>query len=155
MKGLTHVLFGIGLVSSLLVLLQTPVILWIIGTFVIATFFSRIPDFDQKIAKITFNHVVPHRGMHSHNLLYGLPLFLVLLIQDSPIIVTAIVSIFGALFAHSLIDAFNSGGVWLGIFHISIGKMSWDSLLGNSIFKILGISLLFLSSQEYWWIFQL
>ena len=149
MKGFTHVLFGIGFVSSILVLLQTPVILWIIGTFIIATFFSRFPDFDQKIAKITFNHVVPHRGKHSHNLLYGLPLFLIPFIQDSPIIVTAIVSAFGALFAHCLIDSFNSGGVWIGIFHISIGKMSWDSLFGNLGFKILGIVLLVLSGQEY------
>ena len=149
MKGLTHVLFGIGFVSSLLVLLQTPTILWIIGTFIIAPFFSRLPDFDQKISKITFNHVVPHRGKHSHNLLYALPLFLIPLIQESPIIVTAIVSIFGALFAHSLIDAFNSGGVWFGIYHISIRKMSWDSFLGNISFKLLGIVLLILSSYEY------
>ncbi len=149
MKGLTHVLFGLGFVSSLLVLLQTPVILWVIGTFIIATFFSRLPDFDQKIAKITFNHVVPHRGIHSHNLLYGLPLFFIPFVQSSPIMVTAIVSIFGALFAHSLIDAFNSGGVWLGIFHLSIGKMNWDSLSGNLGFKILGIVLLVLSGQEY------
>ncbi|MHA1931672.1 MAG: metal-dependent hydrolase [Promethearchaeota archaeon] len=149
MKGLTHVLFGIGFVSSLLALLQAPAILWVIGTFIIATFFSRLPDFDQKIAKITFNHVVPHRGIHSHNLLYGLPLFLLPFVQNSPIMVMAIVSIFGALFAHCLIDAFNSGGVWVGIFHISIGKMSWDSLIGNISFKLLGIVLLILSSQEY------
>ena len=149
MKGLTHVLFGIGFVSSILVLLQTPAILWVVGTFIIAPFFSRLPDFDQKIAKITFNHVVPHRGKHSHNLLYGLPLFLIPLFQDSPIIVTAIVSIFGALFAHCLTDAFNSGGVWVGIFHISVGKMSWDSFLGNTAFRILGIILLIFSSIAY------
>ncbi len=148
MKGLTHVLFGIGFVSSLLVLFQTPVILWVIGTFILATFFSRLPDYDQKVAKITFNKVVPHRGMHSHNLIYILPLFLIPFIQNSPIIVMLITSIFGALFAHSLIDAFNSGGVWLGIFHISIGKMSWDSFLGNFAFKILGIVLLVLSGQN-------
>ncbi|MCK4848154.1 MAG: metal-dependent hydrolase [Candidatus Heimdallarchaeota archaeon] len=148
MKGLTHVLFGIGFVSSLLVLFQTPVILWVIGTFILATFFSRLPDYDQKVAKITFNKVVPHRGMHSHNLLYIRPIFLIPFIQNSPIIVMLITSIFGALFAHSLIDAFNSGGVWLGIFHISIGKMSWDSFLGNFAFKILGIVLLVLSGQN-------
>jgi len=149
MKGFTHVLFGIGFVSSLLVLLQTPVLLWAIGTFIIATFFSRLPDYDQKISKITFNKVVPHRGMHSHNLIYILPLFLIPFVQNNPIIVMLIVSIFGALFAHSLIDAFNSGGVWIGIFHISIGKMSWDSFLGNLVFKSLGIVLLVLSGQNF------
>jgi membrane-bound metal-dependent hydrolase YbcI (DUF457 family) len=149
MKGLTHILFGIGFVSSLLVLLQTPVILWAIGTFIIAIFFSRLPDFDQKIAKLTFNQVVPHRGMHSHNLIFILPLFVIPFVQDSPIIVMCIVSIFGALFAHSLVDAFNFGGVWLGIFHISIGKVSWDSFLGNLAFKGIGLILLVFSSQSY------
>ena len=149
MKGFTHVLFGIGFVSSLLVLLQTQVVLWAIGTFIIAPFFSRLPDYDQKIAKITFNQVVPHRGMHSHNLIFFLPLFLIPFVETYPIPVMLIVSVFGALFAHSLIDAFNSGGVWLGIFHISIGKMSWDSFLGNLAFKVLGIVLLILSGQYY------
>ncbi len=149
MKGLTHVLFGMGFVSCLLVLFQTPVILWAIGTFIIATFFSRLPDYDQKIAKFTFNQVVPHRGMHSHNLFYILPLFLIPFIENSPIIVMLIASIFGAIFVHSLVDAFNSGGVWFGIFHISIGKMSWDSFLGNLAFKSLGIVLLVLSGQYY------
>ena len=93
MKGLTHVLFGIGFVSSLLVLFQTPVVLWVIGTFILATFFSRLPDYDQKVAKITFNKVVPHRGMHSHNLLYVLPLFLIPFIENSPIVIMLIVSI--------------------------------------------------------------
>ena len=149
MKGLTHVFFGIGFVSSLLVLLQTQIVLWAIGTFIIATFFSRLPDYDQKIAKVTFNQVIPHRGMHSHNLIYILPLFLLPFVEPYPIIVMLIVSIFGAIFAHSLVDAFNSGGVWVGIFHISVGKMSWDSFLGNFLFKVLGIVLLVLSGQYY------
>jgi len=149
MKGSTHVFFGIGFVSSLLVLLQTPVILWAIGTFIIATFFSRLPDYDQKIAKITFNKVVPHRGMHSHNLMYILPLFFIPFIENNPIMVMLIASIFGALFAHSLVDAFNSGGVWFGIVHVSIGKMSWDSFLGNLAFKSSGIVLFILSGQNF------
>ena len=149
MKGLTHVLFGIGFVSCILAILQTPVILWIVGTLIISPFFSRLPDYDQKIAKITFNQVVPHRGMHSHNLLYILPLFLIPVLEESPILIMIIVSSFGALFAHSLIDAFNSGGVWLCLFHISFGKMSWNSLKGNLIFKSLGIILLIISSFNY------
>jgi len=87
--------------------------------------------------------------MHSHNLIFFLPLFLIPFVETYPIPVMLIVSVFGALFAHSLIDAFNSGGVWLGIFHISIGKMSWDSFLGNLAFKVLGIVLLILSGQYY------
>ena len=149
MKGLTHVLFGIGFVSCILAILETPIILWFVGTLILSPFFSRLPDYDQKIAKITFNHVVPHRGMHSHNLLYILPLFTIPVLRDSPILLMIIVSVFGALFAHTLVDAFNSGGVWFGLFQISVGKMSWDSFKGNLLFKSLGILLLIISCFNY------
>ncbi|MHA2203592.1 MAG: hypothetical protein ACW991_07870, partial [Candidatus Hodarchaeales archaeon] len=86
MRGLTHVFFGIGFVSILLGVFKTPLILWGVGTFLIAPVFSRLPDQDQKIARITFNQIVPHRGKGTHNLLYGIPLLLFVFIQDLPII---------------------------------------------------------------------
>ncbi|MFX0124216.1 MAG: metal-dependent hydrolase, partial [Candidatus Hodarchaeota archaeon] len=111
MRGLTHVFFGIGFVSLLLGIFKTPNILWGVGTFLIVPIFSRLPDQDQKIAKITFNQVVPHRGKGTHNLLYGIPILLLIVIQDVPIIGSVLAmlvgSIFGAIFIHSFVDAFN------------------------------------------------
>ena len=148
MKGLTHVVFGMGLVAFLLSFFQAHLIFWGIGSFFISPIFSRLPDHDQKIARITHNLVVPHRGKGSHNLLYGLPLLIIFFIQDWLIIgsflILIIGSVFGALFAHALVDAFNYGGVWIGIFKIK-GFLSWESFWGNLIFKIIGIGLIFLS----------
>ncbi len=149
MKGLTHVFFGVGLVSAVLAYLQISLGLWGIGTFIIAPIFSRLPDFDQKIAKITFNQVIPHRGILSHNLLYGVPIFLCFYVSDSPIFLVAIISVFGALFIHVFVDAFNSGGVWMGLFHLSFANFGWDSFLGNLIFKLVGIGLLGISIFVY------
>ncbi len=152
MRGLTHVFFGIGFVSMLLGVFKTPIILWGVGTFLITPVFSRLPDQDQKIARVTFNQIVPHRGKGTHNLLYGIPLFFLVFIQDLPIIGSLLVvfigSIFGAIFIHSFVDAFNHGGVWIGIFRVK-GFLDWDSFWGNLGFKILGI-LLFLLSLLYY-----
>lgn len=152
MRGLTHVFVGIGFVSLLLTLFKTPIILWGVGSFLIAPIFSRLPDQDQKIARITFNQIVPHRGRGTHNLLYGLPLVLLVIIRDLPIIgslfVMLIASIFGGIFVHAFVDAFNYGGVWIGFLKTK-GFMRWDSFWGNSFFKILGI-LLFLLSLLYY-----
>ncbi|MFX0122095.1 MAG: hypothetical protein ACFFAE_00525, partial [Candidatus Hodarchaeota archaeon] len=106
----------------------------------------------QKIAKITFNQVVPHRGKGTHNLLYGIPILLLIVIQDVPIIGSVLVmligSIFGAIFIHSFVDAFNHGGVWIGIFRVK-GFLDWNSFWGNLGFKILGIMLFLLSLLFY------
>ncbi|PWI48241.1 hypothetical protein CEE45_07995 [Candidatus Heimdallarchaeota archaeon B3_Heim] len=149
MKGLTHVFFGVGLVSAILAYLQVPIGLWGIGTFILAPIFSRLPDFDQKIAKITFNQLIPHRGILSHNFLYGLPIFLCFYVSDIPILLVALISVFGALFLHVFVDAFNSGGVWFGFFHLSFVNFRWDSFWGNSIFKLVGIGLLGISILVY------
>jgi len=152
MRGLTHVLFGIGFVSLLLGIFKTPIILWGVGTFLISPIFSRLPDQDQKIARITFNQIVPHRGKGTHNLLYGMPLFFLIFIQDlpfiGPLLVMMIGSIFGAIFIHSFVDAFNYGGVWIATFRTK-GFMTWDSFMGNFLFKVLGILLFLLSLLCY------
>jgi membrane-bound metal-dependent hydrolase YbcI (DUF457 family) len=152
MRGLTHVFFGIGFVSLLLGIFKTPIILWGVGTLLITPIFSRLPDQDQKIARITFNQIVPHRGKGTHNLLYGIPLFLLIIIQDLPIIgslsVMLVGSIFGAIFIHSFVDAFNYGGVWIGIFRVK-GFLNWNSFWGNLGFKFLGIILFLLSLLCY------
>jgi membrane-bound metal-dependent hydrolase YbcI (DUF457 family) len=149
MRGLTHVIFGIGFVSAILSYLNLAFPLWIIGSLIISPVFSRIPDYDQKVAKITFNYIVPHRGKHSHNLLYGIPVIAAFFIIGSPILVLLLVSVFGALFAHTLVDIFNSAGVWLGIFKISVGNLRWDSFFGNFFFKLIGIILLIISILPY------
>ncbi|MHA1992908.1 MAG: metal-dependent hydrolase [Candidatus Hodarchaeales archaeon] len=149
MKGLTHTLFGVGLVSITLAYLQIPLGLWGVGSFILAPFFSRFPDYDQKIAKYTFNQVIPHRGKLSHNLLYGLPIILCFYLHDFPLFQIAIISSFGAFFIHAFVDAFNSGGVWLGFFHLSITNLGWDSFWGNLFFKLVGIGLLCLSITVY------
>lgn len=142
MKGLTHVFFGVGFVGILLSCFKEPFFLWIVGTLLISPIFSRLPDQDQKIARITFNQIVPHRGKGTHNLLYGLPLIFLLIINNVPLLgpslVMVIGSIFGALFAHAFVDAFNYGGVWLGFFQIK-GFLTWDSFWGNLGFKLLGV----------------
>ncbi len=152
MKGLTHVFFGVGFVSLLLGIFRIPIIMWGVGTFLIAPFFSRLPDQDQKIARITFNQIVPHRGKGTHNLLYGIPLLGLILIVNWPIIghllILFVGSIFGSLFAHAFIDAFNYGGVWIGIFRVK-GFLDWDSFWGNLGFKIGGIILILLSLLCY------
>ncbi|MFX1504975.1 MAG: metal-dependent hydrolase [Promethearchaeota archaeon] len=152
MRGLTHVFVGIGFVSLLLGLLKTPIILWGVGSFLIAPIFSRLPDQDQKIARITFNQILPHRGKGTHNLLYGLPLVLLVIIQNLPIIgsllVMVIGSIFGAIFIHAFVDAFNYGGVWIAFLKTK-GFLSWDSFWGNFFFKIFGILLFLLSLLFY------
>ncbi|MFX0118328.1 MAG: hypothetical protein ACFFCU_06605 [Promethearchaeota archaeon] len=149
---MTHVLFGMGFVSILLAASKISLILWGIGTFLISPIFSRLPDQDQKIARITFNQVVPHRGKGTHNLLYGLPLLFILVVQDWIIIglflVLLLASIFGALFVHSVVDAFNYGGVWFGIFRVK-GFLEWDSFWGNLVFKVLGIALIIVSLLCY------
>lgn len=152
MRGLTHVFVGVGFVGLLLSIFEVSLILWICGTLIIAPIFSRLPDQDQKIAKITFNQIVPHRGKGTHNLLYGLPLLLLPVLIALPIIgslgVMIIASIFGAIFIHALVDAFNHGGVWFGIFKIK-GFLTWDSLWGNLSFKILGIVLFLIAILNY------
>ncbi|MHA1971773.1 MAG: hypothetical protein ACTSW1_02200 [Candidatus Hodarchaeales archaeon] len=136
-----------GFVSLTLFLLDIPIVLWFIGTFLISPFFSRLPDKDQTIARITFNQVIPHRGKSTHNLIYGLPLIILLFLPNCGIVCQflslVIVSTFGAVFAHSLVDALNHAGVWVGIFKIK-GFLKWDSLLGNLLVKILGILLIFI-----------
>ena len=149
MKGLTHVIFGLGFVGMLLYIFNMPFPLWVIGTIIISPIFSRMPDYDQKVAKITFNHIVPHRGKHSHNLLYGFPVITSFFVIDSPILVLLLISVFGALFAHTLVDAFNSAGVWFGTIKISLGNLRWDSLLANTFFKLIGIVLLTISILPY------
>ena len=149
MKGLTHIFFGVGLTGFFLAVVQTPILLWGIGTLFIAPLFSRLPDYDQKIAKITFNQVLPHRGKLSHNLVFGLPIFLCFYLNDFPLLQMVLVSSFGALFFHVFVDAFNAGGVWVGFFHLSIAKIRWDSLWGNFFFKLVGIGLLGFSVYLY------
>ena len=148
MKGLTHVFFGMGFVSILMFYFNFSIVYWVVGTFVIAPFFSRLPDKDQKIARITFNQIVPHRGKTTHNLLYGLPILFVFTIEKisliGAIISTLVVSIFGALFAHALIDALNYSGVWLGVIRTK-GFLKWDSFFGNLGLKLVGLILLFIS----------
>ncbi|MFW9905144.1 MAG: hypothetical protein ACFFFH_12470 [Candidatus Thorarchaeota archaeon] len=152
MRGLTHVFIGIGFVSLLLILFKTPFILWGVGSFLISPIFSRLPDYDQKIADITFNQIVPHRGKGTHNLLYSVPLILLVFIQDLPIIGSLLVmlvgSIFGAIFIHAFVDAFNYGGVWIGFLKTK-GFLRWDSFWGNLFFKIIGILLFLLSLLCY------
>lgn len=152
MKGLTHVLFGLGFVSVLLGIFRMPVLMWGIGTLIISPIFSRLPDYDQKIAQFTFNQVVPHRGKGTHNLLYGLPLISLLILIDVPLVGTLFVmvigSIFGALFAHAIVDACNYGGVWVGIFRVK-GFLTWDSFWGNIFVKLIGILMLF---SSFFWI---
>lgn len=148
MKGLTHVFFGVGFVSLWLSFFEVHLLLWIIGTLVISPIFSRLPDQDQKISRITFDRIVPHRGKGTHNLIYGLPLLACFLLMDlpfsGPIIIMILGSIFGALFAHSFVDAFNYGGVWIGIFKVK-GFLEWDSVWGNLGFKLIGAILFVLS----------
>lgn len=152
MKGFTHVLFGMGFVGILLSLIEIPIILWGIGTFLISSFFSRLPDQDQKIARITFNQILPHRGKGTHNLLYGIPIFLIIIFREVPVIGSVLVmligAIFGAVFIHSFVDAFNYGGVWFGIFRVK-GFLNWDSFWGNLGFKLLGIALILVSFLWY------
>ena len=151
MKGLTHVIFGMGFVSLLLSMFNDP-LLWGVGTLLISPVFSRLPDQDQKIARITFNQILPHRGKGTHNLLYGLPLLSLFIVVDWPFVgifmVLLIGSIFGALFAHSFVDAFNYGGVWVGIFKVK-GFLNWDSFWGNIGFKIVGIVLILFSFTRF------
>ncbi|MFX0086434.1 MAG: metal-dependent hydrolase [Candidatus Hodarchaeota archaeon] len=151
MKGLTHLFFGIGFVGFSLSLFEKSFLYWGIGTLIITPIFSRIPDHDQKIAKITFNQIVPHRSKFTHNLLYGFPLFFVVFLINIPffgqILAITIISIFGAIFAHAFIDAFNYGGVWFGVFKIK-GFLEWDSFLGNFGFKLIGVILFILSLKN-------
>jgi membrane-bound metal-dependent hydrolase YbcI (DUF457 family) len=148
MKGLTHVFFGIGFVSILILYSNLSIVYWGVGTFIIAPIFSRLPDKDQKIAQITFNQIVPHRGKLSHNLLYGLPIFFIFTLEKmsfiGDILSTLIVSIFGALFAHALIDALNHSGVWIGVIRTK-GFLKWDSFFGNLGLKLTGLILFFIS----------
>ncbi|UCE15062.1 MAG: metal-dependent hydrolase [Candidatus Heimdallarchaeota archaeon] len=148
MKGLTHVFFGVGFVSLILSFFEVHFLLWIVGTLVLSPVFSRLPDQDQKISRITFNRIVPHRGKGTHNLIYGLPLLACFFLVDwpffGPIIIMILGSIFGALFAHSFVDAFNYGGVWLGIFKVK-GFLEWNSVFGNFAFKFVGVLLFLLS----------
>ena len=152
MRGFTHVLFGMGFVGMLLSVFEISIILWGVGTLLISPIFSRLPDQDQKIARITFNQILPHRGKGTHNLLYGLPLVSLLILNDVPLVgsllIMVIGSIFGALFAHAFVDAFNYGGVWIGIFRVK-GFLEWDSFWGNFGFKIIGILLILLSLLCY------
>jgi membrane-bound metal-dependent hydrolase YbcI (DUF457 family) len=147
-KGLTHVLFGAGFVSLVLVFFNTPLIFWVIGTFFISPIFSRLPDKDQKIARITFNQIIPHRGRTTHNLLYGLPLLALFSLTNLPVVgslfVLIIGSIFGALFAHACADVVNYAGVWAGFFRVK-GFLRWDSIWGNYALKLIGIVLIIIS----------
>ncbi len=145
MKGPTHVIFGLGFVAYLLSIFSISIELWVIGTFIISPIFSRVPDYDQNISKITFNQIVPHRGKLTHNLLYGLPIITLFVFPSVELQQLALVTVFGPLFAHSFIDSFNSGGVWFGFFHFSVADFRWDSFWGNSIFKLIGIILICLS----------
>ncbi len=149
MRGLTHIIFGLGFISASLTFLQTPIEIWGVGTFIIAPIFSRLPDFDQKIARITFNQIVPHRGKLSHNLLYVIPVIICFYIPNFPFLQMIIISSFGALFIHVIVDSFNSGGVWFGFIHLSVANISWNSYWGNLFFKLTGITLLGLSIYTY------
>ena len=148
MKGMTHVFFGIAFVSILILYFNLSIVYWGVGTFIIAPFFSCLPDKDQKIARITFNQIVPHRGKTTHNLLYGLPILLIFTLEKNTlfggIISTLLVSIFGGLFANALIDALNYSGVWIGIVRTK-GFLKWDSLIGNIGLKLIGLILLLIS----------
>ncbi len=152
MKGHTHLLFNLGFVSLLFIIFPVNSIFWIIGVLIVSPIFSRIPDRDQMISKITFNQIIPHRGKGTHNLLYGLPLIIMLFANNIPyygeIIIFLIGSIFGSLFAHSFVDMFNYGGVWLGIFKIK-GFLRWDSMLGNLFFQITGVMFFTISLLFY------
>jgi membrane-bound metal-dependent hydrolase YbcI (DUF457 family) len=140
MKGATHVLFGMGFVGIILILVRLDFWLWAGGTLILAPIFSRVPDYDQKISRITFNQIVPHRGKLTHNLLIGFPLGLLLWIPpELSLIWMGVAGIFGALFAHVLVDAFNYGGVWFGIIKLKVGRFNWDSFSGNLLFKLLGV----------------
>ncbi|MHA1941236.1 MAG: metal-dependent hydrolase [Candidatus Hodarchaeales archaeon] len=145
MKGTTHSIFGMGFVGYLLTIINAPFVVWVIFSFILSPIISRVPDYDQKISRITFNQVVPHRGKVTHNLVYGVPIIGFFFFSDFEIIQYALIAGFGPLFAHSLLDSFNSGGVWLGFFHVSLGKVRWDSFWGNVIFKLMGIILICLS----------
>ncbi len=142
MKGLTHIFFGLGVISSVLVYIDVSILLWGVGTLILTPMFSRLPDYDQKIAKITFNQVIPHRGKLSHNLFYGLPVILCFSLGNFPLLQMVIISSFGAIFVHVVLDACNSGGVWIGFWHFSLFKIRWDSFWANSLFKLVGIGLL-------------
>ncbi|MFX0053118.1 MAG: hypothetical protein ACFE8U_17725, partial [Candidatus Hermodarchaeota archaeon] len=61
------------------------------------------------------------------------------------LLIMLIGSIFGALFAHAFVDAFNYGGVWIGFFHLKIGSLRWDSFSGNITFRLLGVLMVILS----------
>lgn len=150
MKGATHVLFGMGFVGLILSLINLDLWLWVGGTLVLSPFFSRVPDYDQKIARVTFNQIVPHRGKWSHNLLVGLPLCLLLWIpQELSLVWMGLVGSIGALFAHVFVDAWNYAGVWFGIFKLKIGRFSWDSFSGNLLFKLIGLLALGVALGSY------
>ena len=152
MKGLTHVLFGMGFVSIFLFLFKVPVFLWFFGTFLVSPFFSRLPDKDQKIARISFNQIDPHRGKFSHNLLYGFPLIIPFFFASiglfEIILIFLIGSVFGALFAHTFVDSFNYAGVYIIGIHLK-GFLRWDSFWGNFIFRILGIILILIPITQF------
>jgi membrane-bound metal-dependent hydrolase YbcI (DUF457 family) len=145
MKGTTHIIFGIGFVGYLLTLINTSFGIWVVCTFLLSPIISRTPDYDQKISRITFNQIVPHRSKITHNLLFGVPIIALIFFPNVEIAQLIVLSIFGPLFAHSLVDSFNSGGVWLGVNHISLGKVRWDSFWGNLIFKLIGFFLICLA----------
>ena len=152
MKGHTHILFGSGFVSLLFMVFRINFILWIIGVLIVSPFFSRIPDRDQVISKITFDQVIPHRGKATHNLLYGIPLFLVFFLYNVPtlgeLLSFLLISIFGSLFAHSFVDMFNYGGIWIGILKIK-GFLRCDSVIGNLFFQLGGLLMILLSCFSY------
>ncbi|MFX0173440.1 MAG: metal-dependent hydrolase, partial [Candidatus Hodarchaeota archaeon] len=79
MKGLTHVFFGMGFVSILFGIFKIHPLMWGFGIFIISPIFSRLPDQDQKISRLTFNQIVPHRGKTTHNLLFCLPLLFLII----------------------------------------------------------------------------
>ncbi|WP_455141670.1 metal-dependent hydrolase [Candidatus Hodarchaeum mangrovi] len=152
MKGLTHVLFGMGFVSIFFYFFKVPFILWFLGVFIVSPFFSRLPDKDQTIANVTFNQIDPHRGKLSHNLLIGLPLiplfFLTTIGIFETILIFLIGSVFGALFAHSFVDSFNYAGIYILGIKIK-GFLKWDSFWGNLIFRILGVVLILLPVPQF------
>ena len=145
MRGTTHIIFGVGFVGYLLTVINTSFMLWVIISFIISPIISRIPDYDQKISKITFNQIVPHRGKLTHNLIYGIPIIVLFFFPNLNNAQLIVITLFGPLFAHSLIDSFNSGGVWLGFIRISLGKVRWDSFFGNLTFKLIGMILICIS----------
>jgi len=152
MKGLTHILFGMGFVSIFLYFFKVPFVLWFLGVFLVSPFFSRLPDKDQTIARVTFNQIDPHRGKFSHNLLIGLPLILIFFIINMTIFETILIfligSIFGALFAHTFVDSFNYAGVYIMGIKIK-GFLKWDSFWGNLIFRILGGVLVLIPISQF------